>query len=461
MTKRILFGIVYLVISSLLIGCTESDNAKTTASAQSRATVQGTSVSTEATATTKVTASTEITDTPDDEPQVASPTQATSTEIPIKIESRPEAAIACQEEPAVEEAGDMLDEALESDDDEKKAEAFLRRGQEYMQQGEFDKAITDFTEALHYNENLTGALVMRGTCYIFLGDIDRSMEDFNVAVSQFTQRIEVEPTAENYMDRGTAYYFLREFDKAIADFDQAIVIDPNNTRAYTVRGNVYDDSGYFDKALESYGLALEVASLEERSLTLADKGKAYALHGDAALAAADLEEALSICEGLGPAVIQELKAILAEIYFHLGQESISSEDTDQAKDYYTWSIELFPHIAGVFLERGRINVYLGDYELAILYLKDALVVDSDYHETYYLMGLALIFLERYDEALAEMEAFIDRVPDNGYGFYLRGICYMNLGMEDSAIDDFEKALELGLDDERAADVQAKLNALKE
>ena len=69
----------------------------------------------------------------------------------------------------------------------------------------------------------------RGNDYLDNGDYDR-------AIADYTQAIRLDPNdAWAYNNRGSAYYNKGDWDRAIADFTQAVRIDPNFANPYRHR----------------------------------------------------------------------------------------------------------------------------------------------------------------------------------------------------------------------------------
>lgn len=80
--------------------------------------------------------------------------------------------------------------------------------------------------------------------------------DFNRAIDEFSQAIQLKPDmAEAYYKRGLAYHKNGELDRAIADFDRAIHLDPNSAHTYMNRGNAYSDKGDPDRAIADHAQA--------------------------------------------------------------------------------------------------------------------------------------------------------------------------------------------------------------
>ena len=71
--------------------------------------------------------------------------------------------------------------------------------------------------------------------------------DFDGAISAYTEAIRLDPkSVESHDGRGAAYSHKGDNDKAIADFTEEIRVAPNSPWAYQGRGSVYKEKG--DKA---------------------------------------------------------------------------------------------------------------------------------------------------------------------------------------------------------------------
>ena len=134
------------------------------------------------------------------------------------------------------------------------AGTFLDRGIQFAMRSEFEKAITDFTEALRLNPNLVGAYILRGKAYV--GSISRV---YDLAIADYTTAIRLDPNdALAYNNRGNAYRDKRDLNSAIADYTTAIRLDPNLGPAYNNRGIAYRDKGDLDRAIADFETVLRI-----------------------------------------------------------------------------------------------------------------------------------------------------------------------------------------------------------
>ena len=112
------------------------------------------------------------------------------------------------------------------------------------------------------------------------------------AINLYTQLILVSPNHYIYNHRGLVYFTLSEYDKAINDFTTAIQMAPRDTRVYTNRGLTYRMLKKYDESLKDFNKSLELNPLWPdtfygRSLTYYDLG-------DIKHAIEDCDKAISI-----------------------------------------------------------------------------------------------------------------------------------------------------------------------
>ena len=91
----------------------------------------------------------------------------------------------------------------------------------------------------------------RGLSYAENGDYDRAIADYNEA-------IRIKPQANFLTNRGDAYNEKGDFDRAIADYDRALALNPGFYLAYNNRGAAFRRKGDLDRAIADYEQALRI-----------------------------------------------------------------------------------------------------------------------------------------------------------------------------------------------------------
>jgi len=97
-----------------------------------------------------------------------------------------------------------------------RAQAFRRRGFAYLDQREFEKALSDFTQATKLQPGV----------------------------------------ADDYYGRGVAYAELNQSNLAMIELAKAIAVNKNHADAYYERGRIRDREGRYADALQEYGDAI-------------------------------------------------------------------------------------------------------------------------------------------------------------------------------------------------------------
>lgn len=165
---------------------------------------------------------------------------------------------------------------------------YRKRGDDYSSKGEYDRAISDYDEAIRLNPRDAVAYYSRGFAYHYKNNQDLAFENYKTAI-QLKSEVALQPmlqcvlynstkndnpdkaieecsktlkSASNfalaYYIRGNAYRNKEEPDRAIADYNKFIEFSPKNAFAYINRGDTYWDKGDYDNAIADYNKAIEL-----------------------------------------------------------------------------------------------------------------------------------------------------------------------------------------------------------
>ena len=170
------------------------------------------------------------------------------------------------------------------------------RGNDYLDSGQFQRAIEDFDEAIRLDAEHVFAYHDRGIAYANLGQLQRAIADLDEAIRLDPRR------SEAYSDRGIFYSSLGQPARAIEDFDEAIRLDPQNALAYNNRGVHYFKLTQFQRAIEDYDEAIRLDL--QYADAFAGLAMAYAALGRDAEAQQHFDRAVAL--GVDPAFLGPL-----------------------------------------------------------------------------------------------------------------------------------------------------------
>ena len=146
------------------------------------------------------------------------------------------------------------------------------------------------------NLNLGDSCDVPADTFMKKGDDYSSNKNYDDAIVYYTQAIELNPKCSYaYSKRGDAYNKKKKSNLAIIDFDRAINIDPKLADAYNGLGNTYKylwnaskDKKYYDKAIANYSTAIKLKP--DFAYAYLDRANLYIDKGCKNLAVRDLEE---------------------------------------------------------------------------------------------------------------------------------------------------------------------------
>lgn len=125
---------------------------------------------------------------------------------------------------------------------------YYQQGLDFYEQGNYDRAITSFTQALRVKQD-PDAYFNRGLAYY-------DKEDYTNAISDYTRSIGLTPQADAYFNRALAYDYSDNPNGAMSDYTTAIRLNPEYAKAYYNRGLLYYNAENYDKAIADYTMAI-------------------------------------------------------------------------------------------------------------------------------------------------------------------------------------------------------------
>lgn len=121
----------------------------------------------------------------------------------------------------------------------------------YRDNGEWDKALADYSSTIRLKPNNAAPYNSRAKLYFARNEDERALKDYIKAV-------ELEPDNTEYLiNRGAAYAKLGRWNEALADFDKGIELNPNSRNGYLNRSLAYQNLGRAADALKDLNAYLK------------------------------------------------------------------------------------------------------------------------------------------------------------------------------------------------------------
>lgn len=126
-------------------------------------------------------------------------------------------------------------------------------------------------------------------------------------------------------------------------------------------------------------------------------------------------------------------------YYHyfLGKTYLALKDDDQATSHLKIAWGLDSEISGLRYDLATLNFKRGDYKEAADLFEGVSSEDPNYVMAQYYAGISRFKLKDYNNALPHLLTASEQSPTiRPNGYYYAGICYLNTGAYDRAIDKF-------------------------
>lgn len=324
----------------------------------------------------------------------------------------------------------------------------------------YDEVFPNFDKAMKYlpkkdKEKRAKAYLLRGNTFLAMGDTIRALEDMN-------QSITLDPEESmGYEDRGNLLYYMNRYDDSDKDYETLRSRNPGDAQPLMGLGRNENARGNYENAIKYYDQVVNMYP---------DFGAAYAFRGESKLnnkkyseAADDLVKALELSgDNLALYEIQQfpkeqVKLVAAKLkgmavrnpyepqwYYILGRIYDDKKLYEEAIDAYLKGYEIDAH--PVFTTSvSKCYSELGAFRSALNYINQSIGMNPDDESNLLYKGYYQIEDNDFDEGIATYSEFIDRVPDDYTGYYCRAFAKNMSGRLDEALEDYDMAIALNPD----------------
>lgn len=298
----------------------------------------------------------------------------------------------------------------------------------------------------------------------------------NPAIDDLTTKIMANPQDHKlYAERASAYFEMEGYDEAIADMADALRIDSNNVAYHYLLSDIYLKYYKSSQALLTMERAVKLNPQDVTSLLKLAK--------------------LQLLLKQSPESLKTINEVLkinsnnAEAYVLMGANFEQTGDEARAINSYQTAIENDPNLADVHMKLGQIfaakknklavryfdnaiavqpeNVMLlyakaeflhnnDQLDEALEVLKQAVIKDHQFTDAIFRAGIIYIEKDSLQKAYNQFNLVVQNDPASAKGFFYRGLTSEMRNNPGQAKSDYEQALVLAPDYQKAKEALSRL-----
>ncbi|CAF1431343.1 unnamed protein product [Adineta steineri] len=341
-------------------------------------------------------------------------------------------------------AKELYNVLLEQISDEgEKATYYNQLGLVHLYQGDYEKAIWYYEEALEIQEKtLPSNHLDLALSYNNIGGVYNKKGEYSKALLYYEKALAIRQKtlpsdhinfAQSYNNIGCVYDYMGEYEKALSYYEKALEIrrktlpsnHPDLAASYNNIGSVYDNMGEYSKALSYYKQGLEISQKTLPSnhpslaVSLNNVGSVYVQMEEYGKAPSFFEKALEIRQKTLPSNHPSL----ATSYNNIGLVYDNMEEYSKALSSHEKALEIrqgalpsnHPDLAASYNNIGSVYLKTEEYSKALSYYEKALEIrqktlssnHSDLGSSYNNIGWVYRNMKDYSKALSYYERALD------------------------------------------------------
>ncbi|MBX9686273.1 MAG: tetratricopeptide repeat protein [Candidatus Obscuribacterales bacterium] len=303
---------------------------------------------------------------------------------------------------------------------ESEVERLTATGLGKFSQGDFQGAVSEFTNAIKINPKRGGLYLQRGLAQL-------EQENFSAALGDLDTAYELDKgnRLAVLVCRGRAYLGLKKYDAAMADLNTAIAEDPKFVLAFISRADANLAQAKDDEALSDLEQALSLDPKQPKAYLL--RARYYKRKNKNELALKDFNTAVSL-----------------DSSFLDREYGTPSQAEVELRDHFAKSLKLGKkkELSAQLIERGMAAERSGEYLEAIREFTDAISDTPDSLEAYKWRASVYMHMSYFDRAIIDLNHAIEITPKDANLYALRAKAHLETGQGEKAIADYSKAIEL-------------------
>ncbi len=320
-------------------------------------------------------------------------------------------------------------------------EVYFTRGTLYQYMGEDMRALNDFTSCIDLGRDYSEAYFKRGEIYLANNIYSKAIADFSFLLS----------TAD---DETTQAIFFRIDPRGIDQVQVSTLVNMRSS-VKALRSRAYQAIGEYTKALKDISEAIQIDSTAQN---LVNRALLHTEIGDARAAVQNLNWAIAL-EPLNEVAwfnllvletdTQVPEELMADPSFgpmlsFKAVEAYEKQDYELAEHLFNQAILLDSDDPTLLLNAGRLDLRNGNYKKARARFVKVLEIDDGRLETYYLIGNTFFREQKFQESVAFYEQFLVRDRSNASVWYNAAMAYFELDKGAEACDCLQNAVDRGM-----------------
>jgi putative PEP-CTERM system TPR-repeat lipoprotein len=307
-------------------------------------------------------------------------------------------------------------------------EELTQEGDRLLDEGNTRGAIVLYKNALEKDANLLSARSGLAEAYLASGNLDRAEKEFKKVLLQDPSRSEL------YLKLATIYLYQNSFDDAFTAIEDYHSKHTETVESLVLSGRIYGASGDSISAenLFNKALALDERAIEPR-MNLAR----------VALNRSNLERATEYLQQ-----ILDDDSTYVDAYSLLANIQLRQGDYAAALQTYEDLLQIDEKQFQALYMSGIIQMEMGDLDTTSQLLSRFESLYPDRPEVSRLQGMLLYRQQKFEDARILLESSIQASPHILSYFFL-GLSYYGLEQYELALNQFQKALDINPDFERA------------
>ena len=315
-------------------------------------------------------------------------------------------------------ASNIAIKKIPSKDKEYKSFAYSTRAQVFLNINDTVNALKDYAQAIALTPEDDRSYNARAQVYYEQGKYDLADNDYRKIISL------KEGDVMGYMGLGRNANAQKRYEDAIKQFDYVNKLEPSYSSAYSFRAESYMGLKKYNEAIDDVITALGIDQDDKAFYELQTLADSAFVQTVTKLKVQKLKEPKESSWPYNLGVVYERTDRYAKaIPFY--KESLAIESNK----------EIANRISNCYNE-------IGDYDKALEYCDQAIVLDSTKTNYLYFKANILDNAGRSEEAIKVMDSYIAQNPEEYFPYYRRGWFKDHSGKTDEAIEDYTMAITL-------------------